>query len=74
MGGKYVDACGLYAGLVKEQPEDLELTLAFGAANFHTRSFHDAVGAFEQALVLDPSNQVVRDNLKAAREASEALV
>ncbi len=74
MGGKYVDACGLYAGLVKDQPEDLELTLAFGAANFHTRSFHDAVGAFEQALVLDPSNQVARDNLKAAREASEALV
>ncbi|MBN1942279.1 MAG: tetratricopeptide repeat protein [Phycisphaerae bacterium] len=58
-------------------PEDTRLRTALGALYFRAREFHQAVDAFEGAIVLEPENWAVRDEeilrLVAEGEVREAI-
>lgn len=61
----YAEAAKLYAQLVEQLPEDIEVILALGVCFHHEQDTETACACFKRALELDPYNDIAADNLKA---------
>jgi tetratricopeptide (TPR) repeat protein len=69
--GQYDEALEAYQRAVKLQPGlGVDVYLKMGNIRFRRRDRAEAIASWEQALALDPGNEIVRSNLAAARGAS----
>jgi hypothetical protein len=61
--GYVTDAAKAFGNAVERWPESVEANMALGNAQYALKSLQAAVGSFERALDLDPSNGAAMNNL-----------
>jgi tetratricopeptide (TPR) repeat protein len=65
---QYVDALSHFEELHKYDPSNADVLLNMGTVYAAMDSLDRAIQMWEQALVLDPTNEPARENLEAARD------
>jgi tetratricopeptide (TPR) repeat protein len=65
---RYVDALSHFKDLHKFDPANADFLLNMGTVYAAMDSLDRAIEVWEKALVLDPQNEMARDNLRTARE------
>ncbi len=66
--GRYEDALSHFRDLHKFDPANADILLNMGTVYAQMDSLDRAVEVWERALVLDPQNEMARQNLRTARE------